>query len=283
MFKISLSVPNQPCLSLLITACVSLSFGLLALSGAAGVDGALSKVLGFYQLNTEANLALLRPLTLLLFSLLALLPWLAFFKPGYSGVLALLLLITALPPLVSLAGSIHWIDSLGGFPAIGSGQGIIKYAALVALAGYWLRPFHQWQHWLNYAPVALVLLWIGGMKFTAIEAQGIEDLVQSSPLLNWLYLLFDVQTTSNLIGVYDLVALSLLGIGLKYKPLFWPGWLMCLAVFLTTQSFLVTFAGAFSGPAVLTGSGQFLIKDLWFMANLLVLLRWQLHQSARPA
>jgi uncharacterized membrane protein YkgB len=205
--------------------------------------------------------------------LLALLPWLTLRYQALKKPLALLLVLCALPPLWSLTGSIHWIESLGGFPAIGSGQGIIKYAALLALAWYFWQPDSKLKRWVQYAPVALVLLWIGGMKFTQIEAEGIADLVQSSPLMSWLYLLFDQQTTSNLIGIYDLLALLLLGLGLHYRPLFLPGWLMCLAVFLTTQSFLLSFPGAFSANGLLTSSGQFLIKDLWFIASMLLLLQ----------
>ncbi len=115
------------------------------------------------------------------------------------------------------------------------------------------------------------------MKFTQIEAEGIADLVQSSPLMSWLYLLFDLQTTSNLIGIYDLLALLLLGAGLQYRWLFLPGWLMCLAVFSDHSELpCCSFAGAFSANGLLTASGQLLIKDLWFIASMLLLLQWYL-------
>lgn len=266
----------MPLLSVAVIACISLSFALLAFSGFAGVDAGLVKILGFYQLNKEADLPLIRQLSCILFTLLALLPWLTLRFGSVKKLVALLLVLCAVPPLLSLTGSIHWIESLGGFPAIGSGQGIIKYSALLALAWYFWQPHSKLQRWVQYAPVALVLLWIGGMKFTQIEAEGIADLVQSSPLMSWLYLLFDQQTTSNLIGIYDLLALLLLGAGLYIRSLFLPGWLLCLAVFLTTQSFLLSFTGAFSANGLLTASGQFLIKDLWFIANMLVLLHWHL-------
>ena len=35
----------------------------------------------------------------------------------------------------------------------------------------------------------IVLLWIGGMKFTSYEAAGIAPLEMHSPLMNWLYVL----------------------------------------------------------------------------------------------
>ena len=34
--------------------------------------------------------------------------------------------------------------------------------------------------------LALVLIWIGGMKFTSYEAMGIQPLVATSPLMSWL-------------------------------------------------------------------------------------------------
>ena len=35
--------------------------------------------------------------------------------------------------------------------------------------------------------LVIVLLWIGGMKFTAYEAEGIKPLVANSPLMSWVY------------------------------------------------------------------------------------------------
>ena len=37
--------------------------------------------------------------------------------------------------------------------------------------------------------LVIVLLWIGGMKFTSYEAAGIAPLEMHSPLMNWLYVL----------------------------------------------------------------------------------------------
>ena len=47
---------------------------------------------------------------------------------------------------------------------------------------------------------AIVLGWIGAMKFTAYEAGAIEGLVASSPLTSWLYGVTSLQGASNLIG-----------------------------------------------------------------------------------
>ena len=54
--------------------------------------------------------------------------------------------------------------------------------------------------------LVLVLVWIGAMKFTAYEAGAIQPLVANSPLMSWLYAVFSVQATSNLIGVAEIAA-----------------------------------------------------------------------------
>lgn len=189
--------------------------------------------------------------------------------------LAILLICMATLPLLSLFSSAPWIASLGGFPAIGSGQGIIKYMALLAIGITLYRPSllsNQTLIWINFIPVATVLLWIGGMKFTAIEARGIQDLIESSPLMSWMYSFWSLQTTSNLIGIYDIIATLLLAIGTGYRQYRFILMLPALLVFLTTQTFLFSWNGALSSTSVLTAGGQFLIKDLWFVINLLFIL-----------
>lgn len=185
------------------------------------------------------------------------------------GVLIILMSITALLPL--MANSM-WIESLGGFPAIGAGQGIIKYFALLALGLVLAMPTLKRNQliWINLMPVVLVLLWIGGMKFTLLEAKGIEDLVRTSPLMSWMYQLWDIQTTSNLIGIYDIIALSLLLMTVYFRALLLPAVLMSGAVFIVTQTFFISWPAASSTETLLTTGGHFLIKDLWFIANLVI-------------
>ena len=66
-------------------------------------------------------------------------------------------------------------------------------------------------HITRYA-IVLVLVWIGAMKFTAYEAGAIEPLVTNSPLMSWLYAVFSVEATSNLIGVAEIAAGVLIAI-----------------------------------------------------------------------
>jgi len=174
-------------------------------------------------------------------------------------------------PLLSLVSETMYLSKLGGFPAIGSGQGIIKYFALLSVGLLIIFPnlTRNTKIWISLFPVILVLLWIGGMKFTLFEAQGIETLVKSSPLMAWMYDVWDLQTTSNLIGLYDLIAILLLVAAVFYTKLLVPSVLMSGAVFVVTQTFLFSWDSALSTDTLLSGGGHFLIKDLWFIANLL--------------
>lgn len=254
---------------------VILSSLLMAIAMANGQTAGLVKVMGYFGVAELIGDQVLRLLSATGFVLLAFGWATVFWRPQARRSVAIVTLIVAIVPLISLFGSQHWIASLGGFPAIGSGQGIIKYAALAALALTLWQPVGLRQRhliWLNYLPVALVLLWIGGMKFTALEAKGIEDLVATSPLMAWMYSYFSVQTASNIIGVYDLIALVVLGLGLKYPGLFWLGIAMTGAVFVTTQTFLFSFPGSLTANGVLTSTGVFIIKDLWYLGNLAILI-----------
>ncbi|MBI1317767.1 MAG: DUF417 family protein [Candidatus Hydrogenedens sp.] len=113
--------------------------------------------------------------------------------------------------------------------------------------------------------LVLVLLWIGGMKFTAYEAEGIQAFVQHSPGFAWLNPLFGVRGVSALLGVAEILVALLLAAGavLPYAGL--AGGLAASAMFLSTLSFMATTPGVFEPslgfPALSVVPGQFLIKD----------------------
>jgi len=114
--------------------------------------------------------------------------------------------------------------------------------------------------------LVLVLLWIGGMKFTAYEAEGIRPLVANSPLMGWVYNLMSVTAFSSLLGVIEIA----IGVLIALRPV-WPagsalGSGLAVGMFLTTLSFLVTTPGwepSLGGfPAVSAMPGQFVLKDI---------------------
>jgi reactive chlorine resistance protein C len=113
--------------------------------------------------------------------------------------------------------------------------------------------------------LVVTLLLIGGLKFTASEAQGIQPLVASSPLLFWLYRIFTLQGVSNLIGAIEIVVALLIALRPFSASLSFAGSIGAIITFLLTVSFLVSTPGAFQfshGFLLLGDAGQFLIKDL---------------------
>lgn len=148
----------------------------------------------------------------------------------------------------------------------------------VAVAGAKAEPVGL--HITRYALV-LVLVWIGAMKFTAYEADAIQPLVASSPLMSWLYGVMSVQATSNLIGTLEITA----GVLVALRP--WSamasaaGSLMAIATFVVTLTFLFTVPGwepSLGGfPALSVAPGQFVLKD----AVLLGAAVWSFGEAAR--
>jgi uncharacterized membrane protein YkgB len=114
--------------------------------------------------------------------------------------------------------------------------------------------------------LAIVLLWIGGMKFTTYEAQGIRPLVANSPLMGWAYQVMSEQAFSSLLGVVEIAT----GLLIALRPV-WPlgsaiGSGLAVGTFLTTLTFLFTTPGwepSLGGfPALSHMPGEFLLKDL---------------------
>jgi len=233
----------------------------------------ISRITDFYGLTEILPPPMANALAGIGFLLIAGLALFSLIKSININWLAYSIITLSIVPLVALFGDNMWIESLGGFPAIGAGQGVIKYFALLAIGLTLLNP--NWLNtkartWLNLFPVLLVLLWIGGMKFTLLEAQGIEPLVQSSVFMAWMYAIWDLQTTSNLIGVYDLLAVALLVLSVFVPRVRLIAFAMAGAVFVVTQTFLVSFSPSLSATTLLTSTGHFLIKDLWFIANMIL-------------
>ena len=128
--------------------------------------------------------------------------------------------------------------------------------------------------------LAVVIGWIGLLKFTSYEAQGIQPLVASSPFMSWIYDVMSVTTFSMLLGVVEVSAAVLLIV----KP-WWPrlsavGSLIAVGLFVATISFLFTTPGigeeSAGGFPVLSMTGEFLIKDgallgiaVWTLADAL--------------
>ncbi|WKE64874.1 DUF417 family protein [Gallaecimonas kandeliae] len=174
-------------------------------------------------------------------------------SPRYRQALWPVLLVLA-APLLLLACYPVWVDGLG-FPALGPGQTLLKHLAMAALPLY-LLGHRKAAGWLAMAGITLVFGWIGAMKFTSVEAQGVAGLMQSSPLTAWPYRWLGQQGVSNLIGGIEL---GLLGLFLLPASRRW-GYYGLLATFAITLHFLVFYDGALM-YCWLTSTGVFLLKD----------------------
>lgn len=131
--------------------------------------------------------------------------------------------------------------------------------------------------------LVVVIGWIGLLKFTSYEAQGIQPLVAHSPVMSWMYDVFSTTAFSALLGVVEVAAAVLLAV----KP-WWPkasaaGSLIAIGLFIATISFLFTTPGIGESTAGgfpnLSMTGQFLVKDV----ALLGLAAWTLADALHTA
>ena len=114
--------------------------------------------------------------------------------------------------------------------------------------------------------LVLVLAWIGAMKFTAYEANGIQPLVFNSPLMSWLYQLLSVRAFSNLLGLLEIGMALLIGLRPLSAKAAAIGSGIAVITFLTTLTFLFSTPGwepTLGGfPALAVVPGQFVLKDV---------------------
>lgn len=113
--------------------------------------------------------------------------------------------------------------------------------------------------------LVLVLLWIGAMKFTAYEANGISGLVKNSPLMSWTYRILSVQQFSAVLGLVEILTALLIAarpLSAKWSAV---GSALALGTFVTTLTFLFSTPGVIEAsigfPAISVVPGQFLLKD----------------------
>lgn len=126
------------------------------------------------------------------------------------------------------------------------------------------------------ATIAIVLGWVGAMKFTGYEAGAIEGLVASSPFTSWLYGFLSLQGAANLIGTVEIATAVLLIVGAWSARASVIGAAGSVLTFLVTGSFLLSapvWEATLGGfPYLSVVPGQFLLKDLVLLAAALFLL-----------
>ena len=130
--------------------------------------------------------------------------------------------------------------------------------------------------------LVLVLSWIGAMKFTTYEAEGIKPLIETSPLMSWMYKLLSIQATSNVIGIAEITAAVLIAIRPISARLSAIGSVIAVFTFLATLTFMFSLPGwekSLGGFPALSGSGGFLLKDVLLLGASL----WTLGDSLSAA
>ncbi len=143
-----------------------------------------------------------------------------------------------------------------------------KHAAIGAVSGSRIETGVQVQAFgtflLRYGLV-LVLGWIGAMKFTTFEAEGIRPLVENSPLMSWAYSILSIQGFSNLLGTTEIVMAVLIALRPISARLAAIGSGLAALTFLTTLSFLFSTPGwepSLGGFPAVSLVGGFLLKDI---------------------
>ncbi|MEO7315930.1 MAG: DUF417 family protein [Ginsengibacter sp.] len=114
--------------------------------------------------------------------------------------------------------------------------------------------------------LGFVLIWIGFLKFTPYEAEGIIGFVSNSPIFSWTYSVFGIRGFANILGVIEIVLGILICMkSLSPKVSVW-GSFGAIIMFLLTLTFLFSTPGIIQKgcmfPFISPMPGQFLLKDI---------------------
>ena len=114
--------------------------------------------------------------------------------------------------------------------------------------------------------LVVILVWVGALKFTAYEAEGIQPFVSNSPLMSWGYDIMGVRGFAGLIGSIEITLGALIALGRLAPRVSAVGSLGAVGMFLTTLSFTLTTPGVwqpgYGFPFPSPMPGQFLAKDV---------------------
>lgn len=125
--------------------------------------------------------------------------------------------------------------------------------------------------------IVLILLWVGLLKFTPTEAEGIRPFVENSPFFSWMLPSLGIRGVSNLVGVIEVTTALLIAV----RP--WSALLSTIGSVMAVITFLITLSFIFSTPNIVDPAfpgisafpGQFLMKDMLLLGGSL----WSLGES----
>lgn len=115
------------------------------------------------------------------------------------------------------------------------------------------------------AAMIVMLLWAGAYKMTDPGSEGIEVLVNNSPLISWHFQVFGIHTGGDLIGLTEIAAAILLLAGLFRPVAGILGGAIAVLMFFVTSTMLITTPDAITkvnGMGYMSFLGLFLYKDL---------------------
>ena len=111
----------------------------------------------------------------------------------------------------------------------------------------------------------VMLLWAGSYKMTAPGAEGIVPLVSNSPLISWHFKLFGPYIGSDLIGLTEILAATLIIVGYMRPKAGIIGGLITSVMFFITSTMIITTPGSIvtvHGFRYMSFLGLFLFKDV---------------------
>lgn len=119
--------------------------------------------------------------------------------------------------------------------------------------------------------LVVVLLWVGGLKFTSYEATAIQPFVENSPLLSWAYDIVSVGAFAAALGVVEILAALAIAAHPFAPRIAAAGGAFVALLFAVTLTFVLTTPGVFEPsaggfPVLSALPGQFLAKDTLFLA-----------------
>lgn len=114
--------------------------------------------------------------------------------------------------------------------------------------------------------LVVILIWIGILKFTQYEADGIRPLAENSPFFSWAFAFLSTMEFSSILGAIEITTGILIALRPLSPKLSAIGSVAAILTFLTTLTFIVSTPGVIQQgwpfPFISASPGQFLIKDL---------------------
>jgi reactive chlorine resistance protein C len=147
----------------------------------------------------------------------------------------------------------------------------------------------QWMERLNVPSLVstlglcTIMFWIGAFKFTPTESRQIMVYVGHSPLMSWMYHVFSIQTTSDIIGIIEMIAATGILLGTLRPFIGLLGSLLSVVIFTVTSTFMLSTPGMIAmadGMWHTSPMGSFVIKDVTLLGASLFLA---VHYGRRSA